>query len=64
VETLPDGALRTATCPPTGQGDVGRELDSTGELGMAEDVTLSRFMMCGLASKQGSQVSSQHRQDI
>jgi hypothetical protein len=31
---------------------------------MAEDVILSRFMMCGLASKQGSQVSSQHQQDI
>jgi len=54
----------TATCPPTGQGEVGRELDSTGELGMAEDVTLSSFMMRGLASKEGSQVSSQHQQDI
>jgi len=41
-----------------------RELDSTGELGMAEDVTLSSFMMRSLASKKGSQVSSQHQQDI
>jgi hypothetical protein len=31
---------------------------------MAEDVTLSGFMMRGLASKEGSQVSSQRQQDI
>jgi len=33
LETIPDGASMTANLPPTGQGEVGRELDSTGSLG-------------------------------